>query len=236
LLGLVLVAGLVGSTLVAAAPAGAASKPAPPGRPLVAPGPAQVKVMWTAPKSNGAPITAYVVTPFLGAKALPAHTFKTKATSAVIAGLKNAKAYTFRVAAKNKVGIGARSAPSTTVVPTASPTLRVANSSVAGGPILVNSYGITLYLFLPDGASTKSKVPAGAVKAAWPAVAWSGAPTVGPGLSAAKIKIDAQADRVPQVAYNGHLLYTFVSDTKPGDVTGEGVAGFYVVSPAGAAA
>ena len=107
LLGLVMVAGLAAATLVAITPAGAASKPAAPGRPLVAPGKAQVKVTWTAPKSNGSPITGYVVTPFLGAKALPAHTFKTKATSQVIAGLKNAKTYTFRVAAKNKVGLGA---------------------------------------------------------------------------------------------------------------------------------
>jgi predicted lipoprotein with Yx(FWY)xxD motif len=109
----------------------------------------------------------------------------------------------------------------------------MANSTVIGQPILVNSYGITLYLFLPDGASPKSKVPPGAVKVAWPPVAWSGKPTVGPGLAASKIKIDAQTDRVPQVSYNGHLLYTFVTDVKPGDVTGEGVANFFVVSPAG---
>jgi predicted lipoprotein with Yx(FWY)xxD motif len=233
LLGLVMVAALAAATLVAITPAGAASKPAAPGRPLVAPGKAQVKITWTAPKSNGSPITGYVVTPFLGAKALPAHTFKTKATSQVITGLKNAKTYTFRVAAKNKVGLGPRSGASAKVVPTAAPTLKVANSTVIGQPILVNSYGFTLYLFAPDGASTKSKVPPGPVKDAWPPVAWSGKPTVGSGLTAAKTKINPQADRAPQVSYNGHLLYTFVTDTKPGDVTGEGVANFFVVSPAG---
>ena len=36
------------------------------------------------------------------------------------------------------------------------------------------------------------------------------------------------------MSYNNHLLYTFVTDLKPGDVTGQGVANFFVVSPAGA--
>ena len=33
-----------------------------------------------------------------------------------------------------------------------------------------------------------------------------------------------------QVAYNGHLLYTFVSDRK-GVVTGQGVQDFFVATP-----
>jgi predicted lipoprotein with Yx(FWY)xxD motif len=192
-----------------------------------------VKLIWKAPKANGSPITGYVVTPFLGTKAQPARTFKTKATTQVITGLKNAKVYTFKVAAKNKLGTGARSVASNKVTPTASPTLRVANNAVVSQPILVDSYGFTLYLYLPDGASTKSTVPPVGVKAAWPPIGWSGAPTAGPGLTAAKIKLNAQTDRLPQVSYNGHLLYYFVTDKKPGDLTGQGVANFWVVSPAG---
>jgi hypothetical protein len=33
-----------------------------------------------------------------------------------------------------------------------------------------------------------------------------------------------------QVAYNGHLLYTFISD-RPGQVTGQGVQDFFVATP-----
>ena len=33
-----------------------------------------------------------------------------------------------------------------------------------------------------------------------------------------------------QVAYNGHLLYTFADD-QPGQVTGQGVQGFFVATP-----
>ena len=35
------------------------------------------------------------------------------------------------------------------------------------------------------------------------------------------------------VTYNGHPLYTFVSDTKSKPTSGEGQNGFYAVSPAG---
>jgi hypothetical protein len=37
-----------------------------------------------------------------------------------------------------------------------------------------------------------------------------------------------------QVLYNGHFLYTFVDDT-PGQVTGQGVQGFFVATPGAAA-
>ena len=37
-----------------------------------------------------------------------------------------------------------------------------------------------------------------------------------------------------QVTYNGHQLYTFASDIKSSPTSGEGVNGFYVVSPSGA--
>ena len=40
-----------------------------------------------------------------------------------------------------------------------------------------------------------------------------------------------------QVTYNGHPLYYFVGDTKPGDTTGEGInafgGGWDVLSPSG---
>jgi predicted lipoprotein with Yx(FWY)xxD motif len=233
LLGCVVVLGLVGGAFIAIAPAGAASKPSAPGRPSVVRGTGQVKITWTAAKGNGSPITAYVVTPFLAKKAQPARTFKTKATTQLITGLKNGRAYTFRIAAKNKVGIGPRSSASSAATPTATPTLRAVMSTVVGQKILVDSNGMTLYLFVPDGTSAKSKVPPGPVKVSWPPTLWAGKPTVGPGLSAAKIAVHPQANGAPQVSYNNHLLYLWVVDQKPGDVTGEGIANFFVVSSAG---
>jgi Secreted repeat of unknown function len=65
----------------------------------------------------------------------------------------------------------------------------------------------------------------------------NGKTTAGAGLSASKLGTITRSGGQHQVTYNGHPLYTFVKDTKPGDTTGQGVvafgAGWFAVSPAG---
>jgi predicted lipoprotein with Yx(FWY)xxD motif len=132
------------------------------------------------------------------------------------------------------------SAPSTAAPATAAPTttssaatLALATNAKVGQQIVVDSAGHTVYLFVPDGASTASRVPA-AIKAIWPPVTSSGSPTAGAGLDQAKVTVEVQSDGTRQVAYNGHLLYTFARDTSPGDANGQGLAGiWYVLSAAG---
>jgi predicted lipoprotein with Yx(FWY)xxD motif len=231
--GLLLICAIGVSPFALVAPAGAASRPSAPGRPAAFAGNAAARVTWKAPASNGSAIRGYVVTPYVGKVAQPSKAFNSTVRTQVITGLKNGKTYTFKVAARNGVGLGPRSAASNAVTPTTKPTLAVANNATIGKPIIVDSHGMTLYLYVPDGNSKISKVPAGGVKAAWPAVAWANKPIVGAGLDQHKIALNIQPDGTPQVAYNGHLLYAFVNDTKPGDATGQGVNNFYVVSPAG---
>ena len=85
----------------------------PPTAVIASAGNASAKVSWTRAASSGLPaVNGFIVTPYLGTKALAPRAFGA-VTSAVVHGLTNAKAYTFRVAAKNTVGTGARSAPST---------------------------------------------------------------------------------------------------------------------------
>lgn len=111
--------------------------------------------------------------------------------------------------------------------------LAVADNATIGQEILVDSAGMTVYLFVPDGTATTSTVPDG-VKAAWPAVVADGEPVAGPGLDAALLTVNAQPDGTQQLAYNGHLLYTFANDTAPGDANGQGLGEvWYVLSPAG---
>ncbi len=114
----------------------------------------------------------------------------------------------------------------------AAPTLAVsANTKL--GQILVDSTGKTVYLFVPDGSSTTSTVTA-AVKPNWPAVTVTGAPVAGSGLVQSKLTADPQPDGTKQVAYGGHLLYTFIRDAAPGDTNGQALGGkWYAVSPAG---
>jgi predicted lipoprotein with Yx(FWY)xxD motif len=120
------------------------------------------------------------------------------------------------------------SSSSTTVSKTkAIVTLRIAKNAKLGKQILVNPAGKTVYLYTPDGTGTKSTVPE-AIKKTWPAkVAGSSSITVGPGLNRAKLVVHKQASGVQQVAYDGHLLYTFVGDKKPGEANGQGLGGVW---------
>jgi predicted lipoprotein with Yx(FWY)xxD motif len=92
------------------------------------------------------------------------------------------------------------------------------------GSILVDSQGRTLYLFQKD-SGTKSAC-SGACAAAWPPLRDSGKPTVGSGLNASLVGTTPRSDGQAQVTYNGHPLYTFIMDQKPGDTKGQGVTAF----------
>jgi predicted lipoprotein with Yx(FWY)xxD motif len=120
----------------------------------------------------------------------------------------------------------APSKPATTIV-------RVANSHL--GQILVDSKGLTLYLFKAD-VGTKSECSGGCASA-WPPLLATGNPSAGTGVTASKLGTTTRSDGTKQVTYNGHPLYLYIGDTKPGETTGQDLTAFgaawFVVSPAG---
>lgn len=67
--------------------------------------------------------------------------------------------------------------------------------------------------------------------------ATTGAPQAGSGAATSLLATTTRTDGTAQVTYKGHPLYHFVGDTKPGDVTGEGVNAFgakwYALAPTG---
>ena len=107
---------------------GLASKASPPivvGAPIAptavtaTAGVGRATVHWTAPAANnGAAITGYVVTPFVGGVAQAPRTFLSTATTQTITGLTSGTAFVFRVAATNSRGTGPNSAPSNVVTVT----------------------------------------------------------------------------------------------------------------------
>jgi predicted lipoprotein with Yx(FWY)xxD motif len=97
-------------------------------------------------------------------------------------------------------------------------------ASTGLGKILVDSQGRTLYLFKKDSGTTSACT--GACASAWPPVRPNGKPTVGGGANAALVGTAARSDGAAQVTYNGHPLYLFVMDQKPGDTKGQGVTAF----------
>ena len=132
-------------------------------------------------------------------------------------------------------GCGGNGTVTTTVKPAggSSGTVSVANTGL--GKILVDSQGKTLYLFEQD-TGTKSTCSGGCATQ-WPPLRASGKPTVGSGAEASLIGTTPRSDGKPQVTYNGHPLYGFQGDSKPGDTTGQGNPGFgapwYVLSATG---
>jgi predicted lipoprotein with Yx(FWY)xxD motif len=124
-------------------------------------------------------------------------------------------------------------ASKTTTAPTQTATVRVTNSSL--GRILVDSAGRTLYLF--KGDSGTSSACSGACAIAWPPLRTGVTAAVAGSANAALVGTIPRSDGARQVTYNGHPLYTFVKDHKPGDVNGQGLTAFgaawFAVSPAG---
>jgi predicted lipoprotein with Yx(FWY)xxD motif len=115
----------------------------------------------------------------------------------------------------------------------ATATVGVSKSSL--GSILVNANGHTLYLFKAD--SGMSSACTGACATAWPPLLVNGTPTAGTGLTAAQLGTIARSGGSHQVTYDGHPLYLFIKDKKPGDVNGQGVTAFgaagFALTPSG---
>jgi predicted lipoprotein with Yx(FWY)xxD motif len=132
--------------------------------------------------------------------------------------------------------------PTTTAgAPATTPNGQPATVGVATGKlgqILVDSQGRTLYLFKNDTSATSTC--SGACAAAWPPIRATGQPTAGTGVNASLLGTSPRSDGDPQVTYNGHPVYLFVKDQKPGDTNGEEVTAFGgewdAVTPAGVAA
>src|ERR1035438_9302861 len=108
----------------------------------------------------------------------------------------------------------------------ATATVRTMQATVAGKTetILVNSQGLPLYYYLNDTAA--KSVVTGGLAALWPPLT-----SASPAATGLTGKITSVMDiHGDQVAYNGHLLYTFADD-QAGQVTGQGVQGFFVATP-----
>ena len=139
-------------------------------------------------------------------------------------------------AAQAPIAGGSGSTPSQQSISHTAPG-EVSTASTSLGTVLVDSQGRTLYLFKAD-QGTKSAC-SGACASAWPPLRVSGKPTVGGGAIASKLGTTQRSDGKPEVTYNGHPVYTYIGDSKPGDVNGQGLTNFgaawFALSPSGSA-
>lgn len=109
--------------------------------------------------------------------------------------------------------------------------LKVADTSLGG--IVVNGKGMTVYVFDKDTAGSGMSACAGSCAPVWPAVTTTASAPVVDGVTGTLGTITG-TDGSTQVTLNGLPLYTYASDSAPGDVTGQGFGEiWWVVSPSG---
>lgn len=90
---------------------------------------------------------------------------------------------------------------------------------------LVDAKGMTLYTFDRDPAGSGKSVCVDQCAKAWPPLVAAGdAKPVG------EYTVITRSDGTKQWAYKGKPLYTWVKDTKPGDMTGEGFRNIWRVA------
>lgn len=109
--------------------------------------------------------------------------------------------------------------------------LALGNAWAADAPVkvtdgvLVGPNGMTLYVFDKDVAGSGKSVCNGPCAANWPALGAAAGDTASGDYS-----IVTRDDGARQWAVKGKPLYYWVKDQKPGDKTGEGVAGAWHVA------
>jgi predicted lipoprotein with Yx(FWY)xxD motif len=115
----------------------------------------------------------------------------------------------------------------------------VSTGTVPGlGTVLVAGNGFTLYMFAPDKESGVSTCY-NACATAWPPLLLTGTstPVYGHGVNPDLLGTTKRTDGTVQVTYKGWPLYLWVSDSEPGQATGQGINNngglWYVLNPAG---
>lgn len=107
------------------------------------------------------------------------------------------------------------------------------------GIYLVDSDGMTLYLFESDVPGSGQSSCHNACAIVWPPFLTEGSPVASGQAMAGKLGTIQREDGTTQVTYNGWPLYYFSPDQNPGDMVGQGAQGFgagwYVVTPQGEA-
>jgi predicted lipoprotein with Yx(FWY)xxD motif len=121
--------------------------------------------------------------------------------------------------------------------PNVAPSSAISVKQTSLGKTLVDANGRSLYLFAGDTRDLSRLSRAG--QAVWPRFTATTKPRALSGAVASQISTITKVNGTAQIAYNGHPLYYYVGDQKPGQTAGQGLnqfgARWYVLTPGGAA-
>jgi len=121
------------------------------------------------------------------------------------------------------VQASAPAAAASSATPSAAPAAMLKIDQTSLGSVLTNAQGFTVYWFAKD--TVTNSACSGACAAAWPPVI--GIPQAASGFKlTGKLGEIKRADGSMQATYDGHPLYLFAGDSKPGQVNGNAIDGF----------
>lgn len=126
---------------------------------------------------------------------------------------------------------GGVTASSFTVTPTTTRGATLSTEESPAGRVLATPSGFTLYDFAPDTPTTSRCTTTLCVKL-WPPLITTSKPTVGRGLTSTLVGTVRRPGGQLQVTYDGHPLYTYLGDRRPGMITGQAllnVGGYWYV-------
>jgi predicted lipoprotein with Yx(FWY)xxD motif len=103
------------------------------------------------------------------------------------------------------------------------------------GPTLADGQGRTVYLFASDSATTSTCY--GSCASIWPPVPATSTRQTAGGASVNRLGSIQRTGAGRQLTYQGHPLYYYAGDTKPGDTAGQALnqfgATWYALTPSG---
>jgi predicted lipoprotein with Yx(FWY)xxD motif len=101
------------------------------------------------------------------------------------------------------------------------------------GDIVVDSEGMSLYMFVPDQENGEPTCYDDCAQT-WPALEADGEPTAGEGLEQSLLGTVERTDGTTQVTYNDLPLYYYAGDEAAGDTNGQGISDvWWLLSPEG---
>jgi predicted lipoprotein with Yx(FWY)xxD motif len=120
--------------------------------------------------------------------------------------------------------------------PTTDSSLTLSIQHTPDGQILATGTGDTLYDFVPDTPTHSACTNDGCVFQ-WPPLIRTGPVRLGKGVDPSLVGTLRRSDGSTQLSYDGHPLYTYNLDVKPGMVTGQAIDQdgglWYVLTPEG---
>jgi predicted lipoprotein with Yx(FWY)xxD motif len=132
--------------------------------------------------------------------------------------------------ATTTTGVNSTTVNSTTTIKNTSKNYTIlVEDNATYGNVIANDSGRVLYLYKADTPNSGKSNCYGGCAQVWP-IFYTANITAAPGINASAFNTITRTDGTKQTTYMGWPLYFYVGDKNPGEVSGQGIQNFYVVT------